>query len=80
MELDEKKLKLGIPKNEGQLSMMFTRGGPREGAGRKSIGKTKKVSLTLSQEIWDELDKRCSQQHCSRSELLRGMIESCLTK
>ncbi|WP_029192896.1 hypothetical protein [Paenibacillus harenae] len=78
--MDDKKLKIGVPKTEGQLSMMFTRGGPREGAGRKAIGETKKVSLTLTKETWDELENRCSTLHCSKSELLRGMIESCLAK
>lgn len=78
--MDDPKLKLGIPKNEGQLSMMFTRGGPREGAGRKGFGETKKVSLTLSKETWDELDNRCSSLQCSRSQLLREMIESILAK
>ncbi|MDU5947216.1 MAG: hypothetical protein E6Z15_09085 [Paenibacillus macerans] len=32
------------------------RGGKREGAGRKAIGLTRKVSLTLSEEEWAELE------------------------
>jgi hypothetical protein len=32
------------------------RGGKREGAGRKAIGITRKVSLTLSEEEWAELN------------------------
>ncbi len=32
------------------------RGGKREGAGRKAIGITRKVSLTLSEEEWAELE------------------------
>ena len=32
------------------------RGGKREGAGRKPKGITKKVSLTLSEQLWDEIN------------------------
>lgn len=73
-------LKLGVPDQEGQLSIMFSRGGPRQGAGRKGIGQTKKVSLTLTKEIWDELEMRCIESGCSRSELIRDMIESFMAK
>ncbi len=34
----------------------MTRGGKREGAGRKAQGITRKVSLTLSSEDWDLID------------------------
>ncbi|NOU90519.1 hypothetical protein GC102_32985 [Paenibacillus sp. LMG 31460] len=78
--MNDKKIKLGVPNQEGQLSMMFTRGGPREGAGRKGFGETRKVSLTLSKETWDEIENRCSILDCSRSEVLRNIIESCITK
>jgi len=73
-------LKLGVPDQEGQLSIMFSRGGPRQGAGRKGIGQTKKVSLTLTKEIWDELEMRCTESGSSRSELIRDMIESFMAK
>jgi hypothetical protein len=73
-------LKLGVPDQEGQLSIMFSRGGPRAGAGRKGIGQTKKVSLTLTKEIWDELEMRCTESGRSRSEIIRDMIESFMTK
>ncbi|MCR8642215.1 ribbon-helix-helix protein, CopG family [Paenibacillus sp. N1-5-1-14] len=73
-----KSIKVGVPTEEGQISILFSRGGPREGAGRKPIGVTKKVSLTLSQEMWDELDKRRKELSCSQSELLRQLIESTL--
>jgi hypothetical protein len=32
-------------------------GGFREGSGRKAIGITKKVSITLSEEQWEKIDK-----------------------
>ncbi|MFC4779187.1 hypothetical protein ACFO9Q_20535 [Paenibacillus sp. GCM10023252] len=69
-------LRLGIPNEEGQVAMMFSRGGPRAGAGRKRTGETRKVSLTLTDEVWTALDHQCSELDCSRSELLRRIIES----
>ncbi|WP_141501839.1 ribbon-helix-helix domain-containing protein [Paenibacillus luteus] len=74
--MDDKKMKIAVPQDEGQLSMMFSRGGPRAGAGRKGIGETKKVSLTLTKEIWDELEKQCAASELSRSEAIRRIIES----
>ncbi|MBD2869354.1 ribbon-helix-helix domain-containing protein [Paenibacillus arenilitoris] len=76
--MDDKKLKLGVPATEGQLSMMFARGGPREGAGRKGIGETRKVSVTLTKETWSAFEQRCGELGCSKSELFRGLIESYL--
>jgi hypothetical protein len=35
----------------------MARGGKREGAGRKAVGVTKKVSLTLTEEQWERLEK-----------------------
>lgn len=32
-------------------------GGAREGSGRPALGKTKKVSITLPEEIWDEIEQ-----------------------
>ncbi|UYO05170.1 hypothetical protein K2F33_04205 [Paenibacillus sp. PSB04] len=69
------KVKIGIPDKEGQLSFMFTRGGARRGAGRKGIGTTRKVSLTLSEATWSHLDAYCDDHQFTRSEVLRGMIE-----
>lgn len=34
-----------------------THGGKREGAGRPSLGTTKKVSITLPDEVWESLEK-----------------------
>ncbi|MBN3524170.1 hypothetical protein [Paenibacillus apiarius] len=70
------KIKLGVPSDEGQVSIMFTRGGPRKGAGRKGFGETKKISLTLTKELWGEIEQRCSSRNCSRSETIRDIIES----
>ncbi|WP_053375797.1 hypothetical protein [Paenibacillus sp. FJAT-27812] len=73
-----KKIKIAVPDQEGQVSLMFSRGGPRAGAGRKGIGETKKVSLTLTKQVWDELENRCSVSGLSKSEVIRGMIEASL--
>lgn len=69
-------LKISISNKQGQLGFMSARGGLREGAGRKSIGITKKVSLTLTEELWDKIEKECSEHQLSRSEWLRTRIES----
>lgn len=36
------KVKVGVATKDGQLGFLFTRGGLREGAGRKSTGITKR--------------------------------------
>jgi hypothetical protein len=72
--LSKEEIKLIVPKREGQISAMFTRGGPREGAGRKGIGQTRKCSVTLPEEAWEELDRRCAEQRMSKSELIRELI------
>lgn len=51
-------------------------GGKREGAGRKAIGVTKKISLTLPGSTWEWLDEAIENEHArSRSELIREIIE-----
>jgi len=74
--LGTNEIKIGISNKEGQLGFMSTRGGLREGAGRKNIGVTKKVSLTLRDELWEKLDKHCIEHKLSRSEVMRNIIES----
>lgn len=78
--MSQKKIKLGIPEHEGQLSIMFSQGGPRAGAGRKGIGETKKISLTLPKDIWDEIERQCDDGGRSKSEVIRGMIEGYLAE
>ncbi|MFC3747347.1 CopG family transcriptional regulator [Paenibacillus sp. GCM10012306] len=74
--MDNKKIKVDVANKEGQLGFVFTRGGLREGAGRKGIGVTKKVSLTLTEELWGKLEQQCADDEVSRSELIRKMIEA----
>lgn len=57
--------------NQGVIVM---RGGYREGSGRKSIGVTKKVSLTLPEEVWDVLMRLQDKHGQSQSELLRNLV------
>lgn len=47
-------------------------GGKREKAGRPSLGLTKKVSITLPDELWAKLDE--SKQDQSMSAFLRELI------
>ncbi|MBP3950379.1 hypothetical protein [Bacillus suaedae] len=44
-----------VHKNEETVEYKV-RGGKRKGAGRPSLGTTKKVSITLPDEIWDALE------------------------
>lgn len=47
---------------KGEIYIMTgqnNRGGKREGAGRKAIGVTRKVSLTLPTELWSEIEFLC---------------------
>jgi hypothetical protein len=74
------KIKIDIPDQEGQVSIMFTRGGSRNGSGRKGIGETKKLSLTLPKQTWTEIDSLCSKLNSSRSEVLRDIIEAYLKR
>ncbi|WP_169083009.1 CopG family transcriptional regulator [Paenibacillus sp. PL91] len=78
--MPSKKIKIAVPEHEGQVSIMFSRGGPRAGAGRKGIGETKKISLTLTKEVWDELENRCNESGLSRSEVIRGILEFSLNE
>lgn len=52
-------------------------GGARDGAGRKPIGESKTISLTLSKEAWEWLDESIANGHAaSRSELIRNIVHS----
>ena len=48
-------------------------GGFREGAGRKAMGVTKKVSITLFKEQWDKIDKEKGEG--SYSAYFRELVE-----
>lgn len=48
---------------KGQQEKMDFRGGSRPGAGRKSIGDTKRLSITLPPGEWDKIDKLIQLGH-----------------
>lgn len=74
--MNDHNIKVDVSNKEGQLGFVFTRGGLREGAGRKGIGVTKKVSLTLTEEIWAKMEIHCTDHNLSRSELIRNILAS----
>lgn len=74
--MNNNKVKVSVSNKEGQLGFVFSRGGLREGSGRKSIGVTKKVSLTLTEEMWEKLEDDCADNKISRSEAIRNILES----
>jgi hypothetical protein len=47
-------------------------GGYREGAGRPSLGVTKKVSITLPDNVWDEIEHEKGE--LTMSAFLRGLV------
>jgi hypothetical protein len=49
-------------------------GGKREGAGRPSLGTTKKVSLTLPDEVWERIDYERSYNGASQSQTIRDIL------
>ncbi|OMF86687.1 hypothetical protein BK147_29755 [Paenibacillus sp. FSL R7-0337] len=62
------------------VNKVSKQGGARRGAGRKPIGVTRKISLTLPQEVWNEIDRSCGRGDYSVSEVLRSIIEDNLQK
>lgn len=59
---------------ENEKSNQNQRGGKRKGAGRKAFGITKKVSLTLSEDVWSEIGNLI-ENGSNQSEVLRSLIE-----
>ncbi|MCU5519831.1 CopG family transcriptional regulator [Bacillus cereus] len=57
------------------MTVQNNRGGKREGAGRKAIGETRKVSLTLPNELWSEIEFLCEYDGESQSKVIRKMLE-----
>ncbi|MCQ6562339.1 hypothetical protein [Paenibacillus mendelii] len=71
---------IGLPRNSSNTASgsKASRGGNQSGAGRKAIGTTRKISLTLSQEHWEEIDRRCNKGDYSVSEIIRSIMEDYL--
>ena len=73
--MNRRDMKIGVPEDEGQLTLVFNKGGARKGAGRRGIGETRKVSITLPQDVWSEIDQIATESsYSSKSELLRLLI------
>jgi hypothetical protein len=51
-----------------------TRGGKREGAGRPALGTTKKVSITLPDDIWEKINDTKEAWGVSQSQVLRAIV------
>lgn len=49
-------------------------GGRREGAGRPSVGSTRRVALTLPDEVWDRIDYEKEQQGVSQAQAIRDTL------
>lgn len=64
-----------VSAGSGQASLMISKGGARVGAGRKRIGETRKISLTLTKAKWIEIDCAVEMEDISQSEVIRRMLE-----
>lgn len=72
-------LKDSIKHCEEMISVILKYENKKKEIGRPSLGVTKKVSLTLPEELWNELDRQQDLKDISsRSALLRQVIESYL--
>jgi hypothetical protein len=56
-------------------TMSFQRKEPKNTVGRPSLGTTKKVSLTLPDELWDKIEAQKKKWELNQSQTLRKMIE-----
>ncbi|PAE27939.1 hypothetical protein CHI07_17020 [Paenibacillus sp. 7884-2] len=61
-------------KNDNGNRNHSSRGGKRKGAGRKGLGITKKVSLTLTEEVWEKIEQECKRGK-KQSQVLRDLIK-----
>lgn len=48
----------------------------KSNAGRKTLGETRKVSITLPPELWKEIDKIAEQPKWNQSKVFRQMVEN----
>lgn len=51
-----------------------SRGGRREGAGRPAVGTTRRVALTLPDEVWDRIDYEKEHQGISQAQAIRDTL------
>lgn len=55
--------------------MAMDHGGKREGSGRKAIGITRKISLTLDDDTWEYIDG-IKERGFSYSEIIRNLLDA----
>jgi len=55
--------------------LLDKRGGRREGAGRKSTGTTKRLSINLADETWEQVEEKKAAWGTSQSQTIRKIIE-----
>ena len=73
--MEDEQFKIGLSKKTvSSASSLIVEGLAR--AGRKGIGITKKISLTLTKDIWEEIDRECEERAISRSSFFRNIMES----
>lgn len=63
-----------IHKNEDTVEYNVKRGGSREGSGRPSLGQTKRISLTLPDQTWNQLNRLKNTDVMPLSTLIRHII------
>ncbi len=75
-ELEEKRIKQQkedfLVRSEDPVEYKVNHGGKREGSGRKVVGETKKVSISLPHGDWERFDELRGED--SRSAFLRELI------
>lgn len=59
-------------RSEDPVEYVVQHGGKREGAGRKGLGVTKKCSITLPKEVWEQIDQSRGEE--SLSSFLRRIV------
>lgn len=59
---------------QGQARLNMSRGGRRPGAGRKKLGETRRVSLTLPPEWWARIDNVRESQNRSQADVIRELL------
>lgn len=71
----EKSTKKKETKIKGEQMQISIRGGRRAGAGRKSLGVKKPVSITLPEQVWNEIDNLIqNEKYRSYADYFRSLI------
>lgn len=63
-----------VKQTDGQSELLISRGGRRAGSGRKKIGETRRLSLTLPAEAWEFIDVVADQGRLKTAEVIRDKL------